>query len=278
MIQIGKDMKRRLVSKKKKQDIVRLTSSSVWSVPLGCMEIDLFLVGGGGAGNKWKTWNWSHGGAGAGGDTDTVLNIPVTPGQQITLSIGVGGQSAGADGASTTAIIDNKTYSALGGKGGKPSVYALSGIGLSVICGESGKHNGKYNNSGVAEYTVSGNMIGAVNANGVKIVEFDGTIYGSSTLFNPLNPYPYKTGVPEFWEEGGLLHAAGGSAGQSLKQFTDFTQGSGQDIRRSYNSGSDNGIQHGGGGYGGGGCGVTYGCSAFAIGGSGLVVIRYKSY
>lgn len=112
----------------------------------------------------------------------------------------------------------------------------------------------------------------------VELGSYDMSIYGTNSSTTGDNPYRYRTGVPEFWEDDKPLHAAGGSNNQSLQIISDFTEGSGETVTRHYNSG-DNGIQRGGGGYGGGGAGVTYSSSkSFSSGGSGIVIIRYKAY
>lgn len=123
-----------------------------------------------------------------------------------------------------------------------------------------------YSNCNGGSVYFNNNLVGIISS-GKLIVELSGD-----------NPYRYRTGVPEFWEDDKPLHAAGGSNSQSLQIISDFTEGSGETVTRHYNSG-DNGIQRGGGGYGGGGAGVTYSSSkSFSSGGSGIVIIRYKAY
>lgn len=96
-----------------------------------------------------------------------------------------------------------------------------------------------YSNCNGGSVYFNNNLVGIISS-GKLIVELSGD-----------NPYRYRTGVPEFWEDDKPLHAAGGSNSQSLQIISDFTEGSGETTRH-YNSG-DNGIQRGGGGYGGGG-------------------------
>lgn len=97
-----------------------------------------------------------------------------------------------------------------------------------------------YSNCNGGSVYFNNNLVGIISS-GKLIVELSGD-----------NPYRYRTGVPEFWEDDKPLHAAGGSNSQSLQIISDFTEGSGETVTRHYNSG-DNGIQRGGGGYGGGG-------------------------
>lgn len=49
-------MRRRTLGSKKLVDKeIRFTSSTSWTIPAGCKSIDIFLVGGGGAGGNWVT-------------------------------------------------------------------------------------------------------------------------------------------------------------------------------------------------------------------------------
>lgn len=61
-------MRRRTLGSKKLVDKeIRFTSSTSWTIPAGCKSIDIFLVGGGGAGGNWVTWGYTPGGPGSGG-------------------------------------------------------------------------------------------------------------------------------------------------------------------------------------------------------------------
>lgn len=74
-------MRRRTLGSKKLVDKeIRFTSSTSWTIPAGCKSIDIFLVGGGGAGGNWVTWGYTPGGPGSGGGTNTVKNISVISG------------------------------------------------------------------------------------------------------------------------------------------------------------------------------------------------------
>lgn len=64
-------MRRRTLGSKKLVDKeIRFTSSTSWTIPAGCKSIDIFLVGGGGAGGNWVTWGYTPGGPGSGGGAD----------------------------------------------------------------------------------------------------------------------------------------------------------------------------------------------------------------
>lgn len=278
-------MRRRTLGSKKLVDKeIRFTSSTSWTIPAGCKSIDIFLVGGGGAGGNWVTWGYTSGGPGSGGGTNTVKNISVISGQSVSISIGAGGSSVSSDGSPSTLTVNNNTYIAPGGNGGPQSRNGLPNDDpynyCYVTCAASPANNGIYRNSGIIGVVKNdGTTIEYVKDDrNVELGSYDVSIYGTNSITTGDNPYRYRTGVPEFWEDDKPLHAAGGSNSQSLQIISDFTEGSGETVTRHYNSG-DNGIQRGGGGYGGGGAGVTYSSSkSFSSGGSGIVIIRYKAY
>ena len=256
-----------LGSKKLVDKEIRFTSSTSWTIPAGCKSIDIFLVGGGGAGGNWVTWRYTPGGPGSGGGTNTVKNISVS-----------------SDGSPSTLTVNNNTYTAPGGNGGPQSRNGLPNDDpynyCYVTCAASPANNGIYRNSGIIRVGKNdGTAIEYVKDDrNVELDSYDLSIYGTNSSTTGDNPYRYRTGVPEFWEDDKPLHAAGGSNSQSLQIISDFTEGSGETVTRYHNSG-DNGIQRGGGGYGGGGAGVTYSSSkSFSSGGSGIVIIRYKAY
>lgn len=278
-------MRRRTLGSKKLVDKeIRFTSSTSWTIPAGCKSIDIFLVGGGGAGGNWVTWGYTPGGPGSGGGTNTVKNISVISGQSVSISIGAGGSSVSSDGSPSTLTVNNNTYTAPGGNGGPRSREGLPNDDpynyRYITCAASPANNGIYRNSGIIGVSKNdGTTIEYIKDDrNVELGSYDISIYDTNSNTTGDNPYRYRTGVPEFWEDDKPLHAAGGSNNQSLQIISDFTEGSGETVTRHYDS-SDDGIQRGGGGYGGGGAGVTYSSSKpFSSGGSGIVIIRYKAY
>lgn len=108
-----------------------------WTVPPGCTEVDVFLVGagaggkyaGGGAGYtktlKKDATGWRDGGA-----------ISVNPGELINITVGKGGQSGVAGGYSE---FKNSSYRANGGGPSQPSSHPVSG-------GDGGSGGGAYGN------------------------------------------------------------------------------------------------------------------------------------
>lgn len=147
-------MRRRTLGSKKLVDKeIRFTSSTSWTIPAGCKSIDIFLVGGGGAGGNWVTWGYTSGGPGSGGGTNTVKNISVISGQSVSISIGAGGSSVSSDGSPSTLTVNNNTYTAPGGNGGPQSRNGLPNDDpynyCYVTCAASPANNGIYRNSGI---------------------------------------------------------------------------------------------------------------------------------
>ena len=95
------------------------TSSTTVSIPTGCGHIDIFCVGGGGAGQNGNTSKGDYaGGGGGGGYTKTVNNIVVSAGQSLSIVIGADGKFyVGTAGSANTG----------GGSGGCGSKWASSG-------------------------------------------------------------------------------------------------------------------------------------------------------
>jgi hypothetical protein len=73
------------------------TTSGIFTVPKGVKSIDVFCVGGGGAGGPQHSYyngayqEYEAGYGGGAGYTKTINGIAVTPGQQISVTVGAGG-------------------------------------------------------------------------------------------------------------------------------------------------------------------------------------------
>lgn len=280
-------MRRRYIEDREKSLFRKLFHPSgtyTFTVPDGCTSIDIFLVGGGGSGGAWSNWGQSWGGSGAGGGTNTIKGVLVNPGDSLTLTVGQGGQGSSVNGSETSILMPSGTrYTAPGGNCG---LHGQSGNPNNdyynyfyTLLGKSASNGGKYDNSGIFSTEKSGstdNISYIKNAKNEILGSFDYTVYGTGhTTGN--NPYIFKIGIPEFWEDGNPLHAAGGATNQQVKPVTDFTTGKGDDRDRRYSS-TDYGTSFGGGGYGGGGAGGFYGGSSGANGGDGVIILRYYAY
>lgn len=270
-------MKRRAIGGKKKLFLKRFypAGNYTWTVPAGCTEVDVFLVGaGGGSGgytNMWGAW-----GAGGGGYTKTFRGkgyikpasgtwmgtdkegrdgdaIIVTPGQIIPIIVGAG--VVNGNGGYTQFM--NNNYRADGGK--TASSYTNGGDG-----GSAGGSWWSVNNF----------------ANG------DGATDGGSTLLSTGQGHTTR----DFGEPSGKRNAGGGSTGYAgpndngyrpNKGASDYIPGSGQYPPNIYVSDKWLQVQYGGGGYGGGassGNNSANNGGAPLSGGDGTVLLRYWAY
>ena len=212
-----------------------------WTVPPGCTEVDVFLVGGGCGGNR----GYSDTG-GAGGYTKTFKKdtsgwrdgdaVPVIPGQSISIRVGKGSSRSSNstppnDGGYSQFL--NSNYRASGGR-----MY--------------GSENGSWRSDGGSGSGGGGSIGGN----------------GGSDGGNGSNGSAHKGGIGQghttrdFGESSGKRNAAGGGGGGSETYgkagVSDYEEGKGSGV-------------NGGGGYGGGG-------GSEGNGGDGTVLIRYWAY
>lgn len=212
-----------------------------WTVPPGCTEVDVFLVGGGCGGNG----GYSDTG-GAGGYTKTFKKdtsgwrdgdaIPVIPGQSISIRVGKGSSRSSNstppnDGGYSQFL--NSNYRVYGGR-------------------MQGRENGPWRSDGGSGSGGGGSIGGN----------------GGSDGGNGSNGSAHKGGIGQghttrdFGESSGKRNAAGGGGGGVEKYgkagVSDYTEGKGSGV-------------NGGGGYGGGG-------GSTGDGGDGTVLIRYWAY
>ena len=216
---------------------MKLTSNGSFSSLID-MNIDAFLVGGGGAGNTQK--------GGSGGKTSTYSNIALTANTSYSITIGAGGSPNGGSGGTTSAF--GKSIA-----GGSLSSGGSGGSGITYMLGSA--PGGSYGNSGVGGYF----GVSAGSGQGRTTCEFDeGTLSGCTRGTN----YAYAgggggagTGSNGYWgtQPGGV--GGGGSSGSGGDPNS-------SGIRSAGRAGTAN---RGGGG----GAGSTGG-----KGGSGVVVIR----
>ena len=130
------------------------TSSGVFTIPAYVYNVQIFVVGGGGSGGDWSTGYPFDAGGGGGGYTNTGA-FNVTPGQQLSITIGAGGSLANGGTTSVSGLI-----SASGGYAGY--VYADhngGGNGGSGGGGGSNKSGGSDGNDGVG---TSKNYVGGI--------------------------------------------------------------------------------------------------------------------
>lgn len=117
-----------------------------WTVPTGITSISAVLVGGGGPGLIGGTGNRSSGGGGGG--LRYINNLPVTPGETITVVVGAGGTHNGGAAFSTYTSrasqlkrSTNVLVEATGGdnpQGGSPYTGGAGGSGTAFGAGPYG--------------------------------------------------------------------------------------------------------------------------------------------
>ena len=162
--------------------------SSGYFVPKRNMEIDVFLVGGGGAGVRGRKGVW-EGPSGAGGKTTTGRRVQLVAGQSYHIEIGGGG-------AASTSTSNGIT----GGTGGTSSAFNYSATGGGGGCAGSYDYgNGGDGGSGGAGWTGSGGTDGG---------------NGSGTLtYSWRHGYGQGSTTRAFGDSNGELYASGGSFG-----------------------------------------------------------------
>lgn len=223
--------------------VLYLTHSGNFTVPANVYKLDLFLVGGGGAGNRYSysSSRPQYPGGGGGGFCNLIYDAAVTPGQVIPYTIGAGGVANGGDGGITTFA----SFKAKGGGGGSTG-YSPSG--------EGGKGTGGGGDAGW-----SGN--GDVGGSGSGCFG-----HGGSSLTNGIAS-PSDGACPL----DGLIYGSGGNGSSVSSPSVDGIGGV------SLSTGGTNGVNGRGAG---GGAGYTRESSGPDIpggnGGSGVIVVRYQ--
>jgi hypothetical protein len=234
------------------------TSSGTFTVPDGVTKIDVFCVGGGGAGGQpylYATFEYRatsgvyyisnvcrSGRGGSGGYTATVKNASVTPGQSIAVAVGAGGTCDNilmgnklyCSTAISGGISSAGPYNAYGGDSGGVPVhnddytgrYALNaGLGILLTKGGSGGGVGALYNTG--SYLVpygSGSFPnniteGAGGSDGSTCVGY--FLYDDYLKSYVYTEYSYGQGTTTryFGESNGTLYAGGGGGGSVILAY-----------------------------------------------------------
>lgn len=236
------------------------TSSTIFTIPEGIRNIDIFCVGGGGGGGAGdKIAPANAGGGGGAGYTTYQKAIPVAPGQQINIVVGAGGEGGkpsignfGKDGGLSKVIINGQDYCIANGGSGAFGSGGKGGSGG----GGAGRATGGASNPG-------GNG-GSDGSNGFVGYFPPGLGQGTTTK--------------AFGEWSNTLYAGGGGGGgngQTDNTWRGFGGagggGNGADVMG--NSGSNGTAGTGGGGGGGYQYGAHPGNGY--DGGSGICLIRW---
>ena len=216
-----------------------LTSGNVNFSSLGnATTLDVFCVGGGGAGTCQMA---DHGGGGgAGGYTKTSTGFPVSLNVAIPVIIGAGGINPSDNSGATGGTTSFANVTAAGGQSRKVNT---------TNCGNGGSGGGQ-----LGYYDVSGNSCKGGSDGGNAAVVASGSGYGQSST------------TREFGEASGALYAGGGSGSNRGGDMTAIAGGAGGGGTGGTGTAGGTNTGGGGGGYGG-----EY---AGGAGGSGIVVIR----
>lgn len=256
-------------------------------------DVDIFCVGGGGAGGSatlrytYYDWdsgtdktdysqNWCGGGGGGGGKTATLKAQSLAGGTAYSVVVGSGG--------APTAYVRYNTYY-YGGSGGISRFGSL----VSAYGGEYGRHNADVSVDDDGDVTISRcHPCGGSGGSGGSGYGGDGGSNGGNGGGQNSSSFGrYGTGqgttTREFGEASGALYAGGGGCGVTPEGGASYSargnggSGGGGDGASSANAaGSSGSANTGGGGGGTGGHATLYAANDGkpGSGGSGIVIIR----
>lgn len=189
------------------EDITTFKENGNFTVPTGSVELEAFIVGGGGGGavptgvrNSYKA-----GAKGLGGVVLYQSNIPFTDGQVFAVTVGSAGVGATKEGVAGTngGASSFGSYTAAGGNGGSSTAVTSSTVGTDgVACPIE-------NVDGIA----SGSLFGASGADGstTNTALAGGTTGGGKGANKSTNA------------EAGSFYGAGGGGGNAYKGFLTTT-------------------------------------------------------
>jgi hypothetical protein len=265
------------------------TSSGVFTVAAGAKAVTVLVVAGGGGGGNGNPVADGNGGGGAGGVIYSIGTITVTPGAY-TVTVGAGGAGGPAAAGGRGTSGNNSSFSSLtaigGGGGGADGAAALSGgsgggtstsgTGGAGGAGTSGQGNngGGGGTGGGGPGGGGGGGGGADAVGGINGQNSIGGVGGVGRLIN-INGSNLRWGGgggASSWTNAGGAGGAGGGGGGGSRVSSAGAGGTGGLNNGTSGSGSSGGA--GGSNTGGGGGSGTAGGSA-ALGGSGIVIIRY---
>lgn len=243
-----------VVSNNEIKGMQTFTQSGVFTVPANVRTIQAFVVGGGGGMHQSET-NTSGGG---GGGYTNYGTFAVTPGQQLAVIVGAGG---------------NFGSYYLGGtvsNGGATSVGNL-------ISAAGGGYGGEYNGG-------AGGSGGGVSGNGSTESKWPGdggengsNGYARGQTQNPTGPAGQGRTTRAFGEASGTLYAGGGGGGNSDSYTVGHggAGGGGNGAGKSYNRPTSGSANTGGGAGGTWWNNKNSGSHQPVTGGSGIAIIRW---
>lgn len=188
------------------------SSSGTFTVPVGVYSIDVEMWGGGGpGGNTSATGINTYGGPGGGAGYCAGV-MPVTPGQAITVTVGIAGVSlTGASGGTSTMTNGaGVTFTATGGTAG--DTVSGPAVGLTGNPGTaSGGAKNFHGTIGPTGYPVTNTVTGATSSGGASFGSGLGIAsVGSSAFSGFAGQFPGQGGG------GGIGGGAGGNGGAGL--------------------------------------------------------------
>ena len=241
------------------------TESGSWTVPANVTSVDVFLMGGGGGAGGNLTYDSSYTSFGGGGGAGRLKKqqLTVTPGQSITVTIGVGGTagvdrtgtgSSGGVGSNGGSTSFGTLLSATGGNGGGGGSTPASGGGGNGGAGSAGGGGGScgatYGGSGGnGDYCGGGGASSSTNAN---TKGGNGGTYGGGGGSN----YGSRATGGQYGGAGGVTGSnISASAGTNTMSMTLDFIGEGKAGVNGITKYDDTGTLRYGGGAGGGGYG-----------------------
>ena len=253
--------------------------TTAWTAPSDVTQVEVLVVaGGGGTGHSEY-----HNGGGGGGGLIYNNSYPVVPGQTYTVTVGAGGTGGTSNSSGNQTAGGNSIFGSLtalgGGKGGSHSTYP-GGNGGS---GGGGAENGGAGSRVAGTGTPGQGFAGAVGFNGGQGAGGGGGAGGPGEV--GVNNSRGGNGGPglQFGISGTPTYYAGGGGGANYYGNTTSSGGLGgggigwwNNVSGGSNgaAGSSNGTPNTGGGAGGY---ERADLRAGAVGGSGIVLIRYTT-
>ena len=151
------------------------TGTHSWTVPAGVTSLAIVAVGGGGSGATGDGQGSRNGGSAGGGGLRYVNNVPVSPGDTLTVVVGSGGarrtslnQNGINGGASYVQLSGSDLVRANGGGRGRTTGYGSGGGGSigTGLSGGGGNGGSGYRKSGFEAGANGGGGAGGYSGNG----------------------------------------------------------------------------------------------------------------
>lgn len=269
------------------------TTSGIFTVPEGVKQIDVFCVGGGGAGgaNRQSYSNAvGFGQGGGGGYTKTVIGISVTPGDEISVIVGAGTNKSDSNGQSSVCgqggTSSCKSCSATGGYSGYQNIYGLNSGNGGSGGGKDGMLYYKSSSSPENPYRWNGGGNGGSDGSDGYVCVSTGSVLYDDYLWSQGQGSTTRA----FGDLGNTLYAGGGGAGtygnystiywdneSNIYKWGTVACGGGGGGGKGAAASSNNGIGYNGtdGTGGGGGGGYWTNKTTPSKGGDGIVIIRW---